>query len=120
MNVNNVELEIDFFDLETSEKYEKALNKVTNSASKVQQKVEKEKKGMTFLIKTQCELIFDFFDEIFGEGTSLKIFGKKTNLRVCMDAFATILQEYEKQTSETVTYYQNLVSDKYSKRIPKR
>ena len=38
-------------------------------------------------IRRQCGIVFDFFDDLFGEGTHRQIFGEKVNLGICLDAF---------------------------------
>lgn len=88
LKINNIELELDLFDADVAEKYENAVKNLQ----------EKEKKnsveGKTFsqIIRSQCILIFDFFNDIWGEGTDKKIFGNKTNYKVCENAFKDVVQ----------------------------
>lgn len=39
------------------------------------------------LIRRGCNAIFDFFDELFGYGTSNKLFGCECDFEDCVDAF---------------------------------
>ena len=62
MKVRDRELEFDIFDVENAEKYEAAITKVTAANVKV------EGETLANTIRKECEVIFDFFDSIFGEG----------------------------------------------------
>ena len=95
LKINDVELELDLMDGDTAEKYENAIDKLN---SKAQEKHEKETLSQS--IKRQCNLVFDFFNEVFGEGTDKKLFGNKTNLRECTEAFKQVIDYTEEQHKE--------------------
>lgn len=104
MIINGVELEdLDIYDLEVAEKYEKALAKVRELSTK------DNSKSLSEGIKFQCNLIFDFFNTVFGEGTDKDIFGNKVNLMTCMKAFEEIVLKVNEQKKEL-----EKLSNKYS------
>ncbi|MEG1870779.1 MAG: DUF6673 family protein [Peptostreptococcaceae bacterium] len=103
MIINGIELELDIFDADVAEVYEEALEKV-----RIDAKVDTGAK-MSVVIKTQCNAVFDFFDEVFGEGTSEDIFGGKTNLMTCLKAFEEVVDNVANQTKEA-----EQLSSKYS------
>lgn len=104
MIINGVELEdIDIYDLEVAEKYEKALKTVQESSSK------DDSKSLSEGIRFQCKLIFDFFNTVFGEGTNKKIFGNKVNLMTCVKAFEEVVSRMNEQKKEI-----EKLSNKYS------
>ena len=51
-------------------------------------------------IRETCGIVKDFFDEVFGEGTSEKLFKGKDNLLVCMDAFGIASSEANKMKGQ--------------------
>ncbi|WP_321833418.1 DUF6673 family protein [Clostridium butyricum] len=99
MKINNVEIEdLDLMDADVAEKFEKATNDLQ----------EKEKlqdftgKGLAEIIRIQCTLIFDFFNDVWGEGTDKKIFGNKTNYRICEKAFKDVVEYAMNQKNEVL------------------
>ena len=95
MIINGVELEdIDIYDVEVAEKYEKGLKEVRDSSTKVSGKTLSEG------IKFQCNLIFDMFNSMFGEGSDKKIFGTKVNLMICLKAFDELVTQVNDKMKE--------------------
>lgn len=76
-------LEFDLFDAEMAEDYEAALTKLQNALDK-----KPAKETLADGIRRQCTIVFAFFDDLFGEGFHKDVFGERTNLVQCLDAFA--------------------------------
>lgn len=75
--INNVKLEGDLMDADFMEKFETAMVKMRDSAL--------EAKCQSFPTaaanyRAQCEVVNTCFDEIFGAGTAVKLFGGKMNV----------------------------------------
>lgn len=75
--INNVKLEGDLMDADFMEKFETAMVKMRDSALEV--------KRQSFPTaaanyRAQCEVVNTCFDEIFGAGTAVKLFGGKMNV----------------------------------------
>lgn len=75
--INNVKLEGDLMDADFMEKFETAMVKMRDSAL--------EAKRQSFPTaaanyRAQCEVVNTRFDEIFGAGTAVKLFGGKMNV----------------------------------------
>lgn len=104
MKINGVELEdIDIYDLEVAENYEKAMEelyKVRELASEM-----KDSEG----IRVLCTSVFNVFNTMFGEGTDKKIFGNRVNLMTCLKS----LEEFQLQMNEQKKEIEKL-SNKYS------
>lgn len=90
MKINNVELEMDIYDADTMEKVENAVTNVVEN-------VNKEYKTNSEAIRLQCSSIMDCFNTIFGEGIDKQIFGEKTNLIKCFEAFEILANEILEQ-----------------------
>ena len=58
-------------------------------------------------VRTQCNLIFEFFDAVFGEGTARKIFGEKVNLKTCIDAYADAINGVNALDAKLANYFRN-------------
>lgn len=95
LKINDVELELDLMDADMAEKYEKVYRKMQKDVANIPKNL-----SLAENIRKQCKLIFNFFDEVFGEGTSKKIFGNKTNLRECIKAVETLIDHVNKDTEE--------------------
>ena len=97
MIINGIELEnLDIFDAEIAGKYEEAFNKVTEGSKEI----ETNNLRTSEVIKLECNLIFNCFNELFGDGTAKKVFGNKTNLLVSMKAFQELIENVNEQKKE--------------------
>ena len=83
MEFRGKELDFDLFDAETAEAYEAATDAVMEANAN-------SPKGETLsqTIRRQCAIVFDFFDDLFGDGFHKELFGERTNLLECTDTFA--------------------------------
>jgi len=107
MIINGVELEdLDGLDYETAQKVEKELEKTQGLGDKVVKL--KNSEG----IKVICDTINEIFDNIFGEGTSEKVFNGKKNLFISMKAFEELCIKYHES--------QNAMNDMLKKYSPNR
>ena len=104
LKINDVELELDLMDADMAEKYEKAYRKMQRDVANIPKNL-----SLADNIRKQCNLVFYFFDEVFGQGTSKKIFGNKTNLRECIKAVETLIDHVNKDVEEA-----NKIINKYS------
>lgn len=91
------ELELDLFDADTMEVYEKSMDKVVKRTEESKKHTELSNADG---IREMCGIVKDFFDEVFAEGTSEKLFKGKDNLLVCMDAFGIVSSEANKMKGQ--------------------
>ena len=102
MKINNVELkDIDIYDLEVAETWEKIKNETVS--------LEDEVKGLSTVekIRFQCNFVFNAFNSLFGPGTDKKVFGDRVNLIVCLDAFQELANNLDKSASRIEKYSPN-------------
>lgn len=96
MIINKVEIgDLDIYDADVVESYEKSLAEVINKIKEAEKSTK-----VSENIRQQCNIIFDFFNSLFGEGTDVKIFGGKTNLLVCLKAFEELITQANEQRGE--------------------
>ena len=106
LKILEAEFEFDFYDADELERVEQAFKTVEKTVHKYMNK-----KTITSseVIRNVCNIIFDFFNCILGEGADKKIFGNKTNLKMCLDAFEQFVEAKVKQDKEF-----EKISNKYS------
>lgn len=96
MKILETEIDFDLLDADQMEKFEEEASKVLEKSKTT--KIEK----MTFsqALKEECEIIEIFFDNVFGEGTSARIFKGKKNLEEHIRAFGDIVDEKVKKQKD--------------------
>ncbi len=104
MKIKNIEVNFDFFDADDAERFENAAKVV------VKQCEEKKQENLSYseAIRQECIVIEDFFDKVFGEGTSQKLFEGKKNLVEHIKTFEDIVkakQEKRKDLQNTFDRY---------------
>lgn len=114
MLINNVELEdLDFLEAGTMERIEQAQTTY----------MEKSKKNdftkYSEMIKYNCELVFNLFNTIFGEGTDVKVFGNRCNLMDCVKAVTDLFTYTENKQKEAEEEYM-ILTNKYLDRAQKK
>ncbi len=83
---NGVELEVDLQDADFAERYEKAFQKM-GEAEKDLQKIGSNSE----MIRGYCRMFNNLFDDIYGSGTSEKLFGGRMNSGHCDEAYTLFL-----------------------------
>lgn len=83
---NGVEFPFDAYDAEDSERMEIASEHMAAS----EKRLPKEGKNSE-IVRAHCQLIKDYFDDIFGEGAGVAICTERSNLNVHYDAYDSFL-----------------------------
>lgn len=96
MKILDKEIDFDFFDAEQMERYEKE----SEIAQKELNSIDINKMKQSEFINKTCETIEKCFDNVFGEGTSKKIFEEKRNFRLCIKAFKDLVKAKKEQVNE--------------------
>lgn len=114
MIINGVELEdLDIFDADVAEKYEKMLGIVEKKIENINYK------STSFAIREICSLIFECFNSLFGEGTDKRVFGEKVNLMTCLKAFEELVQ-YNNERKKELDEFTNKYSPNRAQRRAKK
>lgn len=111
MKILDTELQdLDFMEVEVLEKFEdlqEDYNDKLNNPPEFNKTSE--------MIRYYCELVFDLFNGLFGEGTDKKIFGKSTNLMKCTKAVDELFSYIETSNKATEKEF-NTINNHISRR----
>ena len=114
MKLGNIEVDFSFTDADDLERFENGAKKVKELSSKY----EKEELSVAEAIRKECEIINNFFDEVFRDKISEKIFKGKNDLKEHMELFVDIVNEKVRQTQAYQNMYNNIEYN--SKYMPNR
>lgn len=106
MNVLGVELELDFYDADQLEIYERENKKVADT---INEPTQYDGKSTADAIRIQCRILDNFFDKVFGAGTAQRIFKGKNNIKDHMEAFGIVANAAMEANAEF-----DAMADKYS------
>lgn len=112
MKIKNVEVDFDFLDADDIERLEKETERVKKECDLK----EKQEMPMSQIIKEECKIINTFFDNVFGKGTSDKIFGNKMNLAEHIKAFEDIMKEKIEQVKELQSSFERYKPNREQRR----
>lgn len=113
MIINNVELpDIDVSDALVMENYEAAHDKVAEKMNNL----DVNGKRRSELIRIQCEAVFGFFEDVFGEGTAKKVFGESVNLTTCLTAYEAVVVEVNNLEKKVAGHYKAKFGNRHQRR----
>lgn len=113
MVVNNVALPgIDVSDALVMERYEAAHDKVAEKMKSL----DTNGKRRSELIRIQCEAVFEFFEDVFGEGTAKKVFGESVNLTTCLNAYEEVVINVNKLEEKLAGQYKTKFGNRQQRR----
>lgn len=106
MKIKDVEVNFSFTDADDVERFE-------NEAKKVKEKTEaREKKEISIAeaIREECNIIEEFFNNVFGKGIASKIFKGKKDLEEHIKVFGDVVKAKVEQQKDIVDFYNNIES----------
>ena len=110
MKLKDIEVDFSFTDADDVARFE-------NAAKKVYEEAEKNKKKETSaseVIREECNIIEEFFDSVFGEGISQKLFEGKKDIVEHIKMFEDIVKAKVEATRDIQNIYDNIEnSDRY-------
>ena len=110
MRIGNIDVDFSFTDADDIEKFEKALIVVKEKSAEY----EKKQLKMSEALRFECNIIDEFFDTVFGEGISQKLFEGKKDLQKHMELFKDITDAKNEATKSFQDLYNNLeIKTKY-------
>ena len=115
MKIRDIEVDFDFLDADDVEKFENECKKVLEES----ENIKKEEMSLSDGIRKECTIINDFFDNVFGEGISNKIFNGKMNLSEHIKAFDDIVKEKVKQQNDLNNTFERYQPNREQRRYNK-
>ena len=110
MKLKDIEVDFSFTDADDIEKFEKSLEVVKEKSAEYRKKQLK----MSEALRLECDIIDEFFDNIFGEGISQELFKGNKDLQKRMELFKDITDAKNEATKSFQNLYDNLeVRTKY-------
>lgn len=110
MKLKDIEVDFSFTDADDVARFE-------NAAKKVYEEAEKNKKKETSaseVIREECNIIEEFFDSVFGEGISQKLFEGKKDIVEHIKMFEDIVKAKVEATRDIQNIYDNIENaDRY-------
>lgn len=99
MIVQGVELDFSAFCPEDLEKYEMARKKVSEDYAFIKAGSKELHDGQEFitLLRQGVDAFAEFFDTIFGVGTSNRLFGEKTDFASVIDTYLAFVRQVQEQ-----------------------
>ena len=91
---NGATYDFDIRDADMQEAFEDAIDKLRVAENNLP----KEGKG-SVIIRAQCKMFKDFFDDLFGKGAGVAVCTEKNNISVCYAAYYALLEVARSQKS---------------------
>ena len=85
--INGIELELNIFEAAQAESFERANERVLEEKDKVNDVA-----GLSEKIKLYCDIVYDFFDDVFGDGTADSIFKGRQDMLECLEAYTDVVE----------------------------
>lgn len=104
MKLRDVEVDFSFTNADDVERLEKGIELVKNKTIEYK----KQEISLSEVIRNECKVIEEFFDAVFGEGVSQKLFKGKMDLQEHSELFMEIANEKIRQTKGMQELYNNL------------
>lgn len=105
MKIRNIEIDFDFLDADDIERFENEAKRVVEECNNEVKRVISHSEA----IREECNIVENFFDNVFGKGISEKLFNGKKNLGDHIKAFEDIVKmknEKQKDLQSTLDRYQ--------------
>ena len=104
MRLREIEVNFSFTDADDIEKLEKGMEVVKNKTIEYKNK----EINLSDAIRNECKVLEEFFDNVFGEGISEKLFEGRMDLKEHTELFMEIANEKIRQTQGMQELYNNL------------
>jgi len=112
--INGKSFELDVFEEETAQKYTDAFKTLADEEKNI-----KYTGNLVEQVRSYCQVFYNLFDNIFGEGAGIEILGEKRSVTVCNETYDSFLNFVSEQ-KKAVANFGTEVTAKYSNRQTRR
>lgn len=106
----NAEFEADMLDYDYMLKVEDELENVEKKIGEIKEKAIVDGMRQSVLVKESTGVICNFFDEVFGDGASQKIFGDRINYGKALEAFGEFILQKNNHSGDDI----KAINEKYT------
>lgn len=106
----DAEFEADMLDYDYMLKVEDELENVEKKIGEIKEKAIVDGMRQSVLVKESTEVIYNFFDEVFGDGASQKIFGDRINYGKALEAFGEFVLQKNNHSGDDI----KVINEKYT------
>lgn len=96
MKIKNIEVDFDFLDANDVERFENEARKVVEECQRQKTK----EMSCADAIREECNIIENFFNNVFGQGISERMFEGKKNLKEHIKTFEDIVNQKNEQQKD--------------------
>lgn len=107
-DINGIKLELDMSDVDNQERYENAFARLGETEKNLPKDGKNSERTRAY-----CQMFRSLYDDIFGEGTSQKIFGDVNNARIMTEVYELFLEFIQNQ-GEQLNQTRSRVLDRFS------
>ena len=103
MQINGITLTLNVGDAEEMRRYEQAVKEVYHTAKNMPSNL-----SYADSLQYQCQIIFQFFDHVFGEGSAIKVFGDHVDVLTCLKLYQEVFLQVNHEREKLKNSIQNL------------
>lgn len=98
----DAEFEADMLDYDYMIKLEDELENVEKKIVEIKEKAIADGMRQSVLVKDSTEVIYNFFDKVFGDGAAQKIFGDRINYGKALEAFGEFILQKNNHSGDDI------------------
>lgn len=106
----DAEFEADMLDYDYMLKVEDELENVEKKIGEIKEKAIVDGMRQSVLVKESTGVIYNFFDEVFGDGAAQKIFGDRINYGKALEAFGEFVLQKNNHSGDDI----KVINEKYT------
>lgn len=95
--INGIELELNIYEVTQAKRFEEANQKVIEERNKLS---DIKGTGLSEVVASFCDIVYDFFDDVFGEGVADEVFEGRMDMLECLEAYVQVIEYTSKNNDK--------------------